>query len=397
MITPEEAADRARAWLGEGKDDQPEIGLYEFPGGWVSWIEPPPGPPGLPPASTGGPQIVVDRESGDITRWPSISPSAVAEQYEKVRAATDRFPVDVARVLLDAGWHPGRDISPQIDAWVTANSDKLPGGRLADVPRAFLNEFGGLDFPQYGPHQHLGGGYDSTFHPMTENILLDRGQGIREEYGITAYPIGINADDAELVMDVFGRMFFVHWSDDFLLGHNPDEALINLVRGSEWPRLSDPGVRLPRPAEDRFPPDVAQALLDAGWSPWRDVSDQIGAWVAANSDKLPGGTLADAPRAFLDEFGGLTFRQLGTDGQTSEFHPAARFPGRGPGFTEERGIIVFPLGTLAGDELLMDEEGQVFLVQESEKYLLGWDPDEALIELVRNRRVGWPTVDEARL
>lgn len=240
MITRDEALERARAWMSEGRVVVPEIGLYEFDLGWVAWREvPAPTDPSCPPASTGGPQIVVDSERGEITTWQPLPAPLIAEQYAESRAAQDRFPPEVARVLLDAGWFPGRDIGAEIDAWAAA---RLGGPAIFPAARAVLAEFGGLTIGD-----RAGWGFTSYLYPARSGVVLGRSPGLTEEYGIAAFPLGVNEDDGEIAMDEQGRVYFLHWADWFHLGATIEEALVSLIRGGDWPTDGDEGWPLSSP------------------------------------------------------------------------------------------------------------------------------------------------------
>lgn len=243
MITRDEALARARTWAAEGRPDvPPEIGLHEFDLGWVAWpVRPAPADATEPPPVTGGQQIVIDRETGDISRWPSLPADVIAEQYATTRAAEDRFPPDVRRVLDDAGWFPGRDVTAAVGQWEIRYADKLSGLPFFPVVRTALREFGGLALPQYGPGGKIGGGFASYLHPTGGGVGTEAAQGFAEEYGNAVFPLGNSQDGpAEIVMDEQGRVFFLHWAEDFFVGAGIDNALIALIRGNDgWPEASD--------------------------------------------------------------------------------------------------------------------------------------------------------------
>ncbi len=150
--------------------------------------------------------------------------------------ADGRFPPDVARLLLDAGWFPGRDVSAEVDAWLIRDAGKLEGLTLSPAARTFLVEFGGLTVPQFGPRGGLGG-FASSYLPQPDAAPLGRSAAFQEWYDVAVFPVGWNDDDAELAIDDRGRLFFLHWSDEFLVGDSPDAGLIALIRGHEWPSV----------------------------------------------------------------------------------------------------------------------------------------------------------------
>jgi hypothetical protein len=54
------------------------------------------------------------------------------------------------------------------------------------------------------------------------------------------FPLSNNEDSpAEIVMDEQGRVFFLHWADQFFLGADIDNALIALIRSNRSPEACD--------------------------------------------------------------------------------------------------------------------------------------------------------------
>ncbi|MFG3419863.1 SUKH-3 domain-containing protein [Micromonospora sp. NPDC049460] len=245
MISREEALARARQWAAAGHPGPaPEVDLYEFDLGFIaSRREPEPeaanGPP-RPPAATGQPTAVIDRETGELSQWPSMPAPAIAERYAKHRAAEGRFPPDVREVLEKAGWFPGRDMTAAVDLWLTRFADELAGLEFFPAARAALVEFGGLRLPQFGGHGEPGGGFGSALHPTRGGVLAEGSEIFAEEYGNPVFPLGNNADGpSELVIDAQGRVFQLHWADDFFLGPDIDTAIVALIRGGKAPAVSD--------------------------------------------------------------------------------------------------------------------------------------------------------------
>ncbi|MEV6812280.1 SUKH-3 domain-containing protein [Micromonospora sp. NPDC051296] len=247
MISRDEALAIARQWAGAGKaGPAPEVDLYEFDLGYVAWRvlpAPPPtdGPP-VPPPSTGYPRAVIDRETGEVSQWRSLPAPLVAEEYAQHRAAEGRFPPDVRYVLEKAGWYPGRNVTSAVDHWMVRFADELAGLECSPAARAALVEFGGLQLPQFGGHGEPGGGYTSFIHPTLGGVVTDKAHAFSEEYENPVYPLGNNEDGpSELVVDAQGRVFMLHWADDFFIGPDVDTALVNLIRGEELTEASDGG------------------------------------------------------------------------------------------------------------------------------------------------------------
>lgn len=125
------------------------FGMHEFDLGYVFWRELPPGDP----AALGAGQIVVDKQNGELTYWPSVQPQAVAEQYRQyrreapvapltwdpvVQAEHDRlratFPENVTHLrLADGRLRRGRSMKGR----GTPNLHPLVAAFLADLPVAY--------------------------------------------------------------------------------------------------------------------------------------------------------------------------------------------------------------------------------------------------------------------
>jgi len=242
MISRAQALALARAWAGGDRDGPaPEIGLHEFDQGYVAWrIEPSPADPTVAPAATGTPRLVIDRETGTVSTWPSLPVPVIAAQYATRREAAGRFPPDVRHVLDEAGWFPGRDITAAVDQWVARFATELAGMTVPPVARAALTEFGGLVLPQFGRDGEPGGGFASYLHPTRGGVVTDAARVFAEEYDNPVFPLGNHEDGpAELVIDAQGRVFMLHWVDDFVVGAGIDAALIALIRGTELAEASD--------------------------------------------------------------------------------------------------------------------------------------------------------------
>ena len=238
MISRADAEAKARGYLG------PEIGLEEFAAGYVAWrVEPPAADPTAVPASTGRPTVVVDKETGELTTWSSLPTGVIATQYAAHRAAAGRFPADVRAALERAGWWPGRNREAAVIAWLNQPPvlAAVEGIEFSAAARSALIEFGGLRLPQSGPGGTPGGGFESRFFPIPESLAT---QGVREftaRTGIPVTPIGDHADGpSDLAIDPDGRVFLLHWADDYVAGETLDAALGWLVRGGDLPRAVAP-------------------------------------------------------------------------------------------------------------------------------------------------------------
>jgi hypothetical protein len=146
---------------------------------------------------------------------------------------------------------------------------------------------------------------------------------------------------------------------------------------------------------DRFPPDVTDVLLRAGWVPGRDVQAHVVAWLENLLEDHPwvaeerAEALA-AGRNILAEFGGLHVPLFGPGAETAllpfDFHPGGDTPDpyAFEHLSERLGSALFPLGTVADGrfDLVVDGVGRVYLTGDVDRYL-GATIDEALVRLVR--------------
>jgi hypothetical protein len=236
MISRAEAETVARGYLGTDV----EIHLEEFELGFMAWKVAPPRPdPTVPPPTSGYATVVVDKETGELTTWGSQPPSFIAEQYAAHRAALRRFPEDVREALKKCNWWPGRNKSEAVSRWLAEPqvAQALQGIEIYPQARALLDEFAGLTILQFGPGgRNLGGGFTSRIYPVDYELATDRLRDFTRRTGVRATPIGSNEEGpATLVVAADGRVFLLHWVDDFFVADNIDEAVIWMVRGGDLP------------------------------------------------------------------------------------------------------------------------------------------------------------------
>ncbi|MFI5906765.1 SUKH-3 domain-containing protein [Dactylosporangium sp. NPDC051541] len=237
-MTPDEATQIARPWaLASLPVSAGEVGLYEFEHGYVAWARVPAGDPDRPPEIVGAPLAVVDKESGELTTWPSLSPQGVAELYELEVTARERFPEDVRTVLTAAGWRSDRSVAAWVESWATGVP--LP---LFPVARRVLEEFGGLKFRQLKPVGQATGGFDVQFWPTEARVLVDLFAEHAGDIGMPVFPIAIYEDGpSDICVSADGRVFLLHEAGEFLIGATPDEAIVRLVRGEPFTEVDTDG------------------------------------------------------------------------------------------------------------------------------------------------------------
>ena len=110
------------------------------------------------------------------------------------------------------------------------SADSELAGSTAAEPG--LAEFGGLRLPQRGVGESADGGFASRFLPIPDRVGADGLRSFTARTGIAAAPIGDHEDGpGDLVIDGDGRVFLLHWADDYLVADSFDAALVWIVRG----------------------------------------------------------------------------------------------------------------------------------------------------------------------
>jgi hypothetical protein len=235
----------AADWVGGAA----EVSLWEFELGYVAWRTAPPRPAGSigPPSMVGTPMAVVDKQTGRLSVWPSLSPQLVAERYRQEHAAQQRFPEQVRRVLVEAGWQPGRDVTARVQRWLESEvyapdpalRDRLP---LFPAARAALAEFGGLRFTQLKRIGHATGGFRVEIWPDVGPVPVQLCQSCADDFGVRVFPFAWYEDGSTtVVIDERGRVYLLGHAEEYLLGATVDEALANLVGPGRWPSVDDHG------------------------------------------------------------------------------------------------------------------------------------------------------------
>ncbi|WP_432835341.1 SUKH-3 domain-containing protein [Dactylosporangium sp. CA-092794] len=246
-MTPDEATRIARPWaLASLPVSGGEVGLYEFDLGYVAWAKVPPSDPARPPEVIGAPLAVVDKETGELSTWPSLSPQDVAGLYELEMAARRRFPDEVRRVLTEAGWRSDRNVGAWVASWLrdVYAADPETGQRLPIFPaaRVLLEEFGGLAFRQLKKPGVGTSGYDVQFWPLEGRVRTDLFTDFGADLGVPVFPVAWYEDGpSDLAIAADGRVFLLHEAGEFLVGATPDEAIVNLVRGERFPPVDEYG------------------------------------------------------------------------------------------------------------------------------------------------------------
>lgn len=228
MIDTKQATDLAQAWIHpdqwrRGKSN--DLRLYEFSLGWVADTK----KKHIP--------VVIERQSGIVTLDPRPgSPEQIAERHVRFRESGERFPEDVDATLRAAGWVPGRDITADVEAWASRQAKELSEVVFHRSARDALREFGSLYLPRYNRQGELGEAPGTQFLPEDEHFKVGYVLRGEEDYENPAFPLGYTEDGPDqLGIDEQGRVFNFHWSQDFFIGPDIDTAVVNLIRGYQWP------------------------------------------------------------------------------------------------------------------------------------------------------------------
>jgi len=95
----------------------------------------------------------------------------------------ERFDPEVERMLLAAGWRPGREVARMVSKWESRLAPTE--GAMPEVARKVLTEFGGLSVGQWGVGEYRGRG-SVEFDPVKALGESDRGPVL----GQRVYPLG---------------------------------------------------------------------------------------------------------------------------------------------------------------------------------------------------------------
>jgi hypothetical protein len=157
---------------------------------------------------------------------------------------TDRFPAEVARVLSESGWSPGRryDQTALAIRYVCQQVGR-DGAKTESFEAAVeaLTEFGGLYVVQDGPGRDLRlrpFALDPAHVAATTETLADLGRVL----DTVLFPLGMEGNhDSVLAIDRSGRVFAIDHTGVWFLGSTIDAALVTLIFGIQPPRLDDRG------------------------------------------------------------------------------------------------------------------------------------------------------------
>ncbi|GIJ11334.1 SUKH-3 domain-containing protein [Micromonospora andamanensis] len=399
MIDRNQAEQLAAVWarrdsLRLGRECRPVVAEFDL--GYVI-ISTPSTHVSAPPGDL--PSTVVDKRTGEVSTWPRVPPDVVARLYRRSRVAvppTQRT-VDPAGQLL-------REIHrlpvPTTTARLTVEGRIFTAqGAKGDVVlnhhplvRAYLDVL---------PAGRLVRGGERHAEVVVVSDVLHEYDRRRTAEGIATMSLG---DARDLLSSARIEVSQVRDPGDRHGGpaDRPcDSCLTMLVEFSVLPRAERAHTEpwFPEPAPDpvpgRFPPEVAQALVAAGWRP--QASDAAVATATVHGVGAVGGrTYAHAsfPAAVatLTAFPRLLSLRRGPGEQVwisrFDIHPRqlAQTADLLGDFAAVIGARLFPLGTEGGQSIIaVDERGRIFALDQAGEWFLGGDIDTALTTLLLGR------------
>ncbi|TYB34961.1 hypothetical protein FXF50_25920 [Micromonospora sp. AP08] len=345
------------------------------------------------------PTTVIDKETGEVSTWPRVPASAVEEMFRQRRPAAPRAPrtVDPASQLL-------REITrlptPGAAAHLTVDGRlHVAQGVKGDVElhhhrlvRSYLDEL---------PPGHLVRGGERHAEMVVVSDVLHEEDHRRAAEGLPR----LTLDETKAILGRSRIEFFrIRESGDPAAGPAkvPCDSCVNFLvafTALPWPALAYAEEWRSRPEVDpdpgRFPAEVANALVEAGWRP--HFGDQVLAEAAvrdvrAVSGSRQGHAVFPAVMPTLTAFPGLETRRQGPGEQVwiSRFgirpwdlaHTADTLAD----FGSVLGARLFPLGTERGDSIIaVDEHGRIFALDQAGEWFLGPDIDAALTTLLLGR------------
>ncbi|MEU4776788.1 SUKH-3 domain-containing protein [Micromonospora sp. NPDC023633] len=345
------------------------------------------------------PTTVVDKLTGEVTTWPRVPVDVVAQMYRRSRPDGPGVPrtVDPASQLL-------REIrrlpTPGTAAHLTVEGRLFRAqGAKGDVAlnhhplvRSYLDEL---------PPGHLVRGGDRHAELIVVSDVLHDYDHRRATEGIA--PLGM-ADAKDILQTARFEVYRVREPGDPNggLADRPCDSCVDMLvdfnvlpwsdRAFTMPWQPDPQ---PDPVPGRFHPDVAQALVAAGWRP--HFGDEIVALSAIRDLSAVRGETsahADFPAvlATLTAFPSLVGARRGPGEQVwiSRFdirpRQVAHTADTLADFAAVLGVRLFPIGTERQESILaVDERGRVFALDQAGEWFLGEDIDAALTTLLLGR------------
>lgn len=342
------------------------------------------------------PTTVIDRETGDVSHWPRVPAQVVAAAYRQQRPER----------------HPPRTVDPAGQLLREIHRLPMPGttARLTVAGRSYVA-------------QGAKGDVTLNHHPFVSEYLDTVGptnlvRGVRRHAELIVVSDALY--DQDLQRELRGQPPFEFEEYLELLGSSSLEVVQVREPGdpgggpvtgfcdscgcalsamgiaeSNWHAEWRPD---PRPAPDphRFPPEVAHALVDAGWRRTPDNVEYAGGMILQTLAVTSGDhrhELFPAVEAALTEFPVLLSARVGPGEEVwisrFDIYPlyAAYSAATLADFGAVLGVRLFPIGVEQPRQsiLAVDERGRVFALDQAGEWFLGEDIDAALTTLLLGR------------
>ena len=342
------------------------------------------------------PTTVIDKQTGELSTWPRLPSPAVELLYRQRRPVEPPAPRTVdpaAQLLRELSRLPTPDAAAHLTldgrTWVARGAKGEAELRHHPLVRAYLDEL---------PPGHLVRGGERHAEMIVVSDVLheyDHGRAADDLPPLTM------AEAEGLLGSARIEVFRVREPGDPAGGPAkvPCSSCVNfLVRFNAlpWSDLAYSREWRPQPQPDpepgRFPPQVADSLVAAGWRP--HFGDEV---------------LAEAAVRDVTAVTGKRHRHAVFPAalRTITAFPALESPCRGPGeqvwisrfdihpwemghtadtladFAAVLGVRLFPIGTEGGESIIaVDEHGRIFALDQAGEWFLGPDIDAALTTLL---------------
>jgi hypothetical protein len=399
MISRQEAEGIADAWaqretLRLGYECTPM--LDEFDLGFVVWARPPTHASTVP---GDGATTIIDKETGEVSSWPGLPPDVVREMYRadrlgrtrltrtvdpavELRRATRRLPTPgaAAHLTVQHDLHIGHaakgDLRLQHHPLIQDHLDSLPTGHLVRGGDRHAELVIVSDVLHEYDRRRAAGGQPSLNLESARDLF---GSAQLEVFRVRepGDPAGGAAErPCDSCVRVLVHFGLLPWS--------------HLAFAEEWRPAPQPV-----PIPERFPAEVAYALVEGGWRP--GFGDQLlAAEAIAKVSAVPGRQHRhrgfEAAVRTLTAFPGLVCGRRGPGQRVwirrFEINPTgvAHTADSLADFGAQIGVRLFPIGTEGGDSILaVDERGRIFALDEAGEWFLGADIDAALTGLLLGR------------
>jgi len=402
MITREEAERISAVWahresLRRGYECAPMVDEFEL--GYIVWSAPPPSVATLP-GDIG--RTVIDKQTGEVTSWAALPGPLIAQMYRDYRAARPDV-VHTMDLAAELRRNTTRLPTPNVAAHLTLHGRMFRAhGAKSDAPlrhhplvREYLDQL---------PAGHLVRGGDRHAELI---VLSDVLHEYDRQNALSGAPPLTLETARQLLAEAHLEVFLVREVGDPAGGPTPRgcESCINAMVHFgvlDWPELAwTEEWRVPpqpAPEPDRFPPEVAHALVDGGWT-LPDLSHEVAVSHIVN-EVLSVSGLTHRHQSFpaaeqtIYAFPWLHTRRSGP-GEHVWIRPIRIAPARVAhtadtlgDFAAVIGARLFPLGTEGDDALLaVDEHGRIFALDQAGEWFLGATIDEALTNLLLGRAV----------